>query len=112
MGYSILDNFEIKTKMNDSKQELYQNQFYLPISQNYHLNHSIYKVFRFLMSDIHIVQQQLQENFMFHFNELYVLKSENIEHAYLKMNFNKYFQAGHDKMKSTRQLINPIAEAA
>ena len=98
MGYSILDNFEIKTKMNDSKQELYQNQFYLPISQNHHLNHSIYKVFR--------------ENFMFHFNELYVLKSENIEHTYLKMNLNKYFQAGHDKMKSTRQLINPIAEAA
>ena len=49
---------------------------------------------------------------MFHFNELYVLESENIEHAYLKMKLNKYFQAGHDKMKSTRQLINPIAEAA
>ena len=76
-------------------------------------NHSIYKLFRFLMSDIHIVQKIATNKCqIFHFNELYVLKLENIEHACLKMNFNKYFQAGHDKMKSTRQLINPIAEAA
>ena len=48
---------------------------------------------------------------MFHFNELYVLKSENIEHAYLKIDLNKYFQAEQDKIKRTRQLINPIPEA-